>query len=144
MEEPEGKGTVSAETLAELKKKANSEPIALLLGLRMLELTPGRATASIELKEPFDNFHGITHGGIIMTLADFAFGSACNSLAFPSVAAQFNMSFIAAASKGDTLTADAVMLHSGKRAGICEIAVTNQNGRLIAKATSISIPVSRK
>ena len=42
---------------------------------------------------------------------------------------------------GDELTAECRVVKSGRRAGISEMTVTNQAGKLIAKATGTTIPV---
>jgi acyl-coenzyme A thioesterase PaaI-like protein len=41
----------------------------------------------------------------------------------------------------DELTADCRVLKSGRRVGISEMVVTNQDGKLIATATGTTIPV---
>ena len=74
---------------------------------------------------------------------DEAFGYAVNSLSYPTVATQFNIHFIAAAGSKDRLTAEGRVIRAGKRAVTCEMTVSNQEGKLIAKATGTSIPLGR-
>ena len=76
-----------------------------------------------------------------MAVTDQAFAYASNSLALPSIASQFNIHFISGASIGDTLTAECWVVRSGRRVGVSEMKVTNQDGKLIAKATGTTIPV---
>jgi acyl-CoA thioesterase len=76
-----------------------------------------------------------------MAVADQAFAYGSNSLASPSIASQFNIHFIAAAEVNDELTAECQVIKSGQRVGISEITVTNQGGKLIARATGTTIPV---
>ena len=127
--------------LAELRVKAEKEPIGSFLGMRLLELTPGYAKVALKLKPEYQNFNGLVFGGIIVAVADQAFAYGSNSLAYPSVASQFNIHFVAAAEVNDELVAECRVLKSGRRAGISEIVVTNQAGKLIAKATGTTIPV---
>jgi acyl-CoA thioesterase len=129
------------EGLVRLRAEAEREPVAALLGLRLVELAPGFARVALTVRPEHLNFNGAVFGGIIVTVADNAFGYASNSLARPSLAAQLNIHFLAGAAPGDELIAECRMLHSGKRAGVSEIAVTNQDGRLIARATGLTIPV---
>ena len=110
--------------------------------MRLLELTLGYAKVAIKLKPEYQNFNGVIFGGIIMAVADQTFAYASNSLAYPSVASQFNIHFIAGAKVNDELTAECRVLRSGQRVGISEIVVTNQDGKLIAKATGTTIPVA--
>jgi len=124
-----------------LKAREKEEPIASFLNARLEKLTPGFARVRMKMMPEYQNFHNLTFGGIIMALADQAFGYASNSLAYPSVASQFNTYFIASAREGDELTAECSVIKSGKRAGISEVTIKNQEGKLIAKATGITIPV---
>ena len=132
------------ENIPWLKAKEKEEPIASFLKIRLVELTPGYARVKMKIMPEHQNFHNLTFGGIIMALADQAFGYASNSLACPSVASQFNTYFIASARTGDELTAECNVIKSGKRVGISEVTITNQEGKLIAKATGMTIPISRK
>jgi acyl-CoA thioesterase len=132
----------STDSVAELIAKEEREPIASFLKMRMLELTPGHAKVGIKLLPEYQNFNGLIFGGIIMAVADQAFAYASNSLAHPSIASQFNIHFITGAEIGDELTAECRVIRSGRRVGISEMVVTNQDGKLIAKATGTTIPVS--
>jgi len=133
--------TTEAETIATLKAAAASEPVASYLGMKLVELAPGYAKVQMQLKPEHRNFNGYVFGGIIAAVADQAFAYGSNSLAYPSVATQFNTNFINAPGAGDLLTAECRVLHSGKRAGVSEITVTNQDGKLIAKCTGVTVRV---
>lgn len=134
-------GSSMSDNLAELKTKAEGEPIASFLDMKLLELSQGYARVSMKLKPEYGNFNGMVFGGIIMSLADQAFAYASNSVITPNVASQFNIHFVAAASIGDELTAECRVVKSGKRVCISEMTVTNQEEKLIAKATGTTIPL---
>ena len=138
MSEPESKADAN---LTKLKAREKVEPIASFLKMRLLELAPGYARVAMKLTPQFQNFNGLVFGGIIMSLADQAFAYASNSAASPSLASQFNIHFIAGAGVEDELTAECRVVRSGKRVGISEITVTNQDRKLIAKATGTTIPI---
>jgi len=89
-----------------LTDKIKTEPITSFLQSEILEISEGYSRVSLVMRPEFQNFHGIVFGGIIMSLADQAFGSASNSMAYPSVASNLNVYFIASAKVGDTLTAE--------------------------------------
>jgi len=133
----------TSQNIAELRAKAEGEPVASFLKIRLLELTPGYAKVAIKLKPEYQNFHGVIFGGIIMAVADQAFAYASNSLVYPSVASQFNIHFVAGAKVDDELIAEGHVIRSGRRVGISEITVTNQEGKLIARATGTTIPVTK-
>jgi len=136
-----GQENEASDALAELRAKAEGEPIASFLKMQLLELSPGYARVSIKLTPEYENYNGLVFGGIIMSVADEAFGYAVNSVDHPSVATQFNTHFITAARVGDELIAEGRLVKSGKRVGIAEVTVTNQDGKLIAKATGTTIPM---
>jgi len=133
----------AAENIALLKMKAIEEPISACLGMELAELSPGFARVKMKVRPDFINFHGAAFGGIIMALADQAFGYASNSLAYPSVASQFNTYFISPAREGDVLTAECRVIKSGKRAGFSEVTISNQDGKLVAKAGGTTIPLDQ-
>jgi len=131
----------ASETVAELRAKAQTEPIASFLNMRLLELSEGYAKVVMRLKPEYGNFNGMVFGGIIMSLADQAFAYATNSVITPNVASQFNIHFVASANANDELTAECRVVRSGRRVCISEMTVTNQAGKLIAKATGTTIPL---
>ena len=131
----------NSDTVAELKSKEKTEPIASFLKTRLLELSPGYAKIAMTLGPEHLNFNGLIFGGIVMSLADQAFAYGSNSLSLPSYASQFNIHFISAAKVGDELTAECRVVKSGRRVGLSEIEVKNQEDKLIAKATGTTIPV---
>ena len=77
-----------------LRGKMSTEAIASFLNMQVIELKPGYARVKMHLLPEYQNFNGSIFGGIIMSLADYAFGYTANSLAYPSVASQFNIYFL--------------------------------------------------
>lgn len=136
-----GQDKETTEALAELRARAEGEPIASFLKMRLLELSPGYAKVAMKVRPEHQNFNGLTFGGMVMAVADQAFAYTVNSVDLPSIASQFNIHFIAAAKVGDELIAEGRLVKSGKRVSIAEMTVTNQEGKLIAKATGTTIPV---
>jgi acyl-CoA thioesterase len=121
-----------------LKAKEKSEPIASFLKMRLIELTPGYAKVAMKISPEYLNFNNYIFGGIIMSLTD----QASNSLDYPSLASQVNIHFLAPAKVGDELTAECRVVKGGRRVAVSEMTVINHDGKLIAKATGTTIPVS--
>ena len=142
MDKVSGQESGASDNVAELRAREEREPIASFLKMQLRELSPGYARVAMKLIPEYQNFNGMVFGGIVMAVADQAFAYASNSVASPSIASQFNIHFIAAAGVGDELTAECRVVKSGRRVGISEMTVTNQEGKLIAKATGTTIPVS--
>lgn len=130
----------SSDAVSELRAQADSEPIASFLNMKLVELAPGYARVTMEMRPEYQNFNGLIYGGIIMSVADQAFAYASNSMAPGSVASQFNLHFISGAKVGDVLTAECRVVKSGRKVGISEMTVTNQDGKLLAQATGTTIP----
>ncbi len=128
------------DAVAELKSKADREPIASFLNMKLVELSPGYARVTMKMLPEYQNFNGMIYGGIIMSVADQSFAYASNSMSLGSVASQFNLHFIAGAKVGDELTAECRVVKSGRKVGVSEMTVTNQDGKLLAKATGTTIP----
>jgi acyl-CoA thioesterase len=128
-----------ADNLAELRSKEATEPIAEFLNMRLVELTPGYAKVAMKITPEYMNFNDMVFGGIVMAVTDQAFAYATNSLVSPSIATQFNIHLISGAATGDELTAECRVVKSGRRIGVSEMTVTNQDGKLIAKATGTTI-----
>ncbi len=117
------------------------EPAVRLLGIKLEQIESGYARVSLRVRKKHLNFHGVTFGGVIMSLADHAFGYGVNSLVYPSVASQFNVHFLESSGKGDTLTAECRILKTGGRISVAEVRVTNQKGDLVAFATGTTVLV---
>ena len=132
-----------SDNVADLRVGEEREPITRFLKMGIVELTPGYAKVVMKLVPEYQNFNGLIFGGMIMAIADQAFAYASNSLAHPSIASQFNIHFVAGASVGDELTAECWVVKSGRRVGISEMKVTNQEGKIIAKATGTTIPMAK-
>ena len=125
-----------------LTEKMEVEPVASFLKMRVIELKSGYAKVTMQLLPEYQNFNGFIFGGVITSIADQAFAYASNSVAYPSVATQFNIHFISGAATNDTLTAECRVIKSGRRVGISEITVINQHDKLIARATGTTVPIS--
>jgi acyl-CoA thioesterase len=129
----------SNDMIARLKAKEAGEPIASFLKMKLLELTPGYSKVTMKITPDHLNFNGMVFGGIVMALADQAFAYATNSLVSPSIATQFNIHLISGAAVGDELMAECRVIKSGRRIGVSEMTVTDQTGKLIAKATGTTV-----
>ena len=93
------------------------------LGMKIVEVGPGRATLSMTVQPHMVNGQRIAHGGFIFTLADSAFAFACNSHNEKSVAAQGNITFIRPGKLGDVLVASAREISRSGRSGIYDVQV---------------------
>ncbi len=131
-----------AKVLAELRSKVEQDPVSRFFNIKLVELATGHARVTMSMRPEYRNFNDFTFGGIIMCVADQAFACATNSMGRPSVATQFNIHFIAGPDAEDELTAECNVIRKGRRVDIAEITVTNKSGKLIAKASGTTIPLT--
>lgn len=102
------------------------------LGMDIVSIGPGTATLTMTVDERMIQGHGMCHGGYMFTLADSAFAFACNTYDKATVAAGCSIEYMASARKGDQLTAHAIERARGRRTGVYDIEITNQDGRTVA------------
>jgi acyl-CoA thioesterase len=102
------------------------------LGMRIVDVSPGRAKLAMAVRSDMLNGHAICHGGFIFTLADSAFAFACNSYNVTTVASGCAIDFVAPAREGDVLKAKARERSVSGRTGVYDIEVKNQNGETVA------------
>ena len=95
------------------------------LGMKIVEIAPGRATLTMTVRPDMVNGQRIAHGGFIFTLADSAFAFACNSHNARAVAAQGHITFIKPGKLGDVLVATAREVSRRGRSGIYDVRVTS-------------------
>jgi acyl-CoA thioesterase len=122
----------------ELSAQIQSDPWARSLGVKFLELRRGYCRLRLSLAPHMVNFQGYPHGGVIFSLADIAFGSACNSHGVPAVALNVSISYLAAVPPTATLVAEGRERKQGRRAGFYEISVTTEDGTLVALVNCVA------
>jgi acyl-CoA thioesterase len=93
------------------------------LGMELAAVAPGYARVTMAATERMVNGHGIVHGGLVATLADSAFAVACNTYGEVTVAAGFDIVFVAPGRLGDHLAAEAVERARGGRSGLYDVTV---------------------
>ena len=103
------------------------------LGMSLDAVGPGTAATSFTVEQHHTNGHDICHGGYIFTLADSAFAFACNSHNRLAVAQHASITYVAPGRLGDRLKAEAREIALYGRSGLCDVRVTDQNGKLIAE-----------
>jgi acyl-CoA thioesterase len=125
---------MSGQDLAEAVRDAmwRNDRASQGLGMAVLAVGPGTATLRMTVRDDMLNGHDICHGGFITTLADSAFAFACNAYNEVTVASGFDVNLLAAARRGDVLTASATELSKAGRTGVYDISVRNQNGQAVA------------
>ncbi len=105
------------------------------LGIELVKAQLGRAVTRVRIEERHLNFGGSGHGGLTFTLADAAFGFACNSHGVAASGVDVHMIYNRAARLGDVLTATAVEVSRSTRLSHYRIDVARGDGKLVAAMT---------
>ncbi|HZQ84612.1 MAG TPA: PaaI family thioesterase [Acidimicrobiales bacterium] len=113
----------------------------LTLGMVCIDKSqPGRTVWQMKADERFSNPTGIVQGGFLAAFADSAMGAASVTFARErkvfSANAEMKISFFRPARIGSTLTCTAEVVSGGKRAAFVEAEVVDDEGRVVARATS--------
>jgi acyl-CoA thioesterase len=93
------------------------------LGMRLVDVAPGRAVLEMTVRDDMVNGHAIGHGGLTFSLADSAFAFACNSYNRSTVAHECEIRFTAPTRLGDVLVAEAVERSREGRDGVYDVTV---------------------
>ena len=105
---------------------------SIALGIELVEIRPGYARLRMVVRDDMANFVGTLHGGLAFTLADTAFGFACNSYNKVSVASGCSIEFLRPAFPGETLIATATEQGLKGRNGVYDVRLENNKGELVA------------
>jgi uncharacterized protein (TIGR00369 family) len=113
-------------------------PVAKLLGVRLIAVAPGETAFELDVDGRFANPMGTLHGGILCDLADLAMGSAYASLlaegeSFTTLELKIN--FLKPVWAG-TLQARGRVVKAGRTVGLAECDITDEQGNLVARASS--------
>ena len=129
-------------TLAESLQKYHDGMFGSLLGIRFVEAAPERILAELTVREELCTTPGIMHGGAIMGFAD-SLGGTATALNLPQGAGtttvESKTNFFAPGRTGESIRAECVALHRGKRTMVWQTRVTNPEGRLLALVTQTQI-----
>jgi len=124
-----------------IQGKVSPPPVAELLGLKVTDFCDGCTTVEMEATEKHWNPMKTLHGGIYCDLADMAMGfSFLTTLnkdeLFTTV--DLRMNYLKPVMKGK-LIASSKIIKRGKRLGYIECEIVNDQGELVAKASSTCI-----
>ncbi len=122
-----------------IRRKVSGDPFAASLGIELLDLAPGYCRAAMRLTPQMENFQGNPHGGAIFSLADYAFGGACNAHGEPAVALSVTIQFLSTVKPGTRLIAEARAERQGRRAGFYTMTVTAEDGTVVATCQAVAI-----
>jgi phenylacetic acid degradation protein PaaD len=108
-----------------------ADPASQSLGISISDVGPGRATATMTVRDDMVNGHAICHGGYVFTLADTAFAFACNTYDERTVAAGADITFLEPVRVGTELVATASERARRGRSGLYDVTVRTAAGHVV-------------
>jgi acyl-CoA thioesterase len=102
------------------------------LGIEVLEIAPRRSTLRLTVRAEMINGFGVTHGGIVYSLADSALAFACNSKGTIWMAVENTVGYAKPVGTGDVLTAVATEDSAGNKLGFYRVVITNQRDEVVS------------
>lgn len=123
---------VNFETIESAREFFYKDKFAVNAGITLDELTEDKAICSLNITDEHKNAYGGVMGGVIFTLADFAFAVLSNQIHQLTVAQQVSINYLSAP-KGEKLIAEATCRKSGRTSSIVIVNVSDDLGRDVAQ-----------
>lgn len=114
-----------------VERMMSTDAFSKWLGVRLLDVSVGRATCVMTVRPEMVNGFGTAHGGIVFALGDSALAFCTNSTGEISVALDCSCSYPTAVRPGDVLTATAVQETSTRKIGFASVTIRNQNDAVV-------------
>lgn len=108
-----------------------SDAFSRWLGIEVVDVAPKRSTCRMTVREEMVNGFGVTHGGIVFSLADSAFAFACNTHGRITVSIENSITYPAPIAVGDVLTAIAKEDAASGRLSYYSAEVRNQRDEVV-------------
>ena len=121
---------------AGIKKKLSNNPIVEFVGIKLMEVVPGRSHLVLPYREELQNSMGVLQGGILGVLADVAGGVSLYSVlpdpvkvVIPTI--EFKLNFLRPAGGQDVIACGRVA-HHGRRIAVCQVDLGTEAESLLA------------
>ncbi|MFI5256101.1 MAG: hotdog fold thioesterase [Gemmatimonadales bacterium] len=101
------------------------------LGVELVTLRPRACTLRMTVRPDMVNGFGVSHGGIVYSLADSALAFASNTNGHVTVSVDNTISYPVAVAVGDELIAVAEEETAGARLGFYRVTVARQDGTVV-------------
>ncbi len=110
-----------------------ADAVARQLGVELVSTEP--LTVGLDIEDRHTNFLGVTHGGVVYTLADIALSLASNAGGTRSLMVDSHLVATGGSAPGDRLEAMATPINEGRTLASYGIEVTRGDGRVVGSFT---------
>jgi len=118
-----------------------------LIGIRLLEASPERVRAELQVRDNLTTSGGRMHGGAIMAFAD-TLGAIGTGINLPpgcgTTTLESKTNFLGAAPVGAKVIAESTPLHRGRQTQVWQTRITLENGKLVAVVTQTQMVLQPK
>ena len=125
----------------------NIMPLARLMGIRLVEQTPDRVVAKMEVREDLCTTNSILHGGAYMAFAD-TIGAVATVLNLPpgagTTTVESKTNFISAIRAGEIARAECTPVHRGKTTQVWTTRILRPDGKLAAIVTQTQMVLAAR
>ena len=127
-------GTSSEQQLAERVVDAMmaADAFSRWLGIKILAVGPRQATVAMRVRDEMVNGFGVSHGGIVYSLADSALAFASNTHGRVTVSIENSITYPQPVKVGDELVAIAEEESASNRLGYFRVTVKRSDGIVVA------------
>mgnify|MGYP001343635760 CR=1 FL=1 len=115
-----------------IAKMMEKDAFSNWLGLEVLSIEKGSCITSCRIKDAMLNGFSIAHGGIAYSVADSTLAFAANSYGYQCFSIETSISHLHKVKTNDILKSESSEIHRGKKTGVYQVNITNQNDTLIA------------
>jgi len=121
---------------------SNPLPFAELLGIKIVDATPGKVVAEMPVRPELCTRPAVLHGGAMMALAD-TLGAIATILNLregsSTTTIESKTNFVGPAPAGTTVVAECTPIHRGKRTMVWQTRISSSEGRLLAIVTQTQL-----
>ena len=104
----------------------------------------GHVQIRMTVRQDHLNFMGWTHGGVLFSFADTAFGLASNSHHHESVGVDAHIAYLSGVRMGDVLCAQATEVSRTKRKGVYRVDITREKDNVLIATFTGTVLVTDK
>jgi uncharacterized protein (TIGR00369 family) len=115
-----------------------------LLGVKLIEVTPERVTAAMEVRPDLATAGNILHGGAFMAFAD-TLGAIATVVNLPpgarTTTIESKTNFLGSAPVGTQVFGESTPLHRGRTTMVWQTHIKNESGKLCAVVTQTQLVI---
>jgi acyl-CoA thioesterase len=120
-----------AQADAVVQRMLSKDAFSQWLGVELVTLRPRACTLRMRVRSDMVNGFGVSHGGIVYSLADSALAFASNTNGHVTVSVDNTISYPVPVQVGDDLIAVAEEETAGARLGFYRVTVARQDGTVV-------------